>query len=219
MKEMFVFLLGAALVTGCAATKPQPGILGSTYEKLTPGPSGGVQLRWLKPGVDFSKYNKFMVDPISFVPADDAEANSMKDIDPEKLKALAAKCYQAFVNAIQQKYPVVAQPGPGVARIRFGVIDLKKSYPVFAGVTSVVPMALAITILKRPVTGSWTGGGSTVVQVLATDSMTNVVIGAGQEKYEAGFFERFTRYGQAEDAFTFLGERIVKLLDEVHGSK
>jgi hypothetical protein len=212
MKEMFVFLLGAMLVAGCATTKPQPGILGSTYEKLTPGPPGGVQLRWFKPGVDFSKYNELMVAPISFVPADEAEANRMKDIGPEKLKELADKCYQAFANPIEQKYPVVSQPGPSVARIRFGIIDLKKSYPVFAGVTSVVPMALAITILQRPLTGSWPGGGSTVVQVLVSDSMTNVVIVAGQEKYEAGFFERFTRYGQAEDAFKFLGNRAVRLI-------
>jgi hypothetical protein len=90
---------------------------------------------------------------------------------------------------------------------------------VVSGVTSVVPIGLAISILKRPVTGGWTGGGSTVGQLLATDSTTNEVIAAAQDSYEAGFFERFSRYGQAEEAFKQWGEKIVKFMDQAKGKK
>ncbi len=223
MKKLFVLFVGLialVLLAGCATTKPpQQGILGDSYTNLAPGPEGAANLRWAKPGVDFSKYNKVMVDPVSFAPADDSEADGIKDIDPEKLKELADKCNQAMVNAIKQKYPVVADPGPDVIRLRFGIIDLKKSYPGFAGITSVMPIGLALTLIKRPVTGRWTGGGSTVAQMLATDSLTNVAIAAAQDNYEAGFWERFSRYGSAEDAFTLWGERVVRFLDEAHGVK
>jgi hypothetical protein len=175
-------------------------------------------LRWLKPGVDFSKYNKVKLDPVSFAPAD-SQAAEMKDIDPEKLKELADKCNQALANAINKKYPVVTEPGPDVVEVRFAMIDLKKSYPVFSGVTSILPIGLAINLLKRPVTGRWTGGGSTIAQLMAKDSATGDVIAVAQDNYEAGFWERFSSYGQAEDAFEFWGEKLVKFLDEAHGAK
>ena len=176
-------------------------------------------MRWLKPGVDFSKYNKVMVAPISFLAADDSEAKALAEIDRAKLRELGEKCTQAVIDAIKQKYTVVSAPGPDVIAVRFGIIDLEKSYPVLSGVTSIAPPALAINLIRKGATGTWTGGGSTVAQLMATDSTTNVVIAAAQDKYEAGFFERFTTYGQAEDAFKSWGEKIAKFLEQAHGKK
>ncbi len=219
MKKLFVLLVGAMLLLGCATTPPPaPGILGDTYKNLEKGPSGGAMYRWVKPGVDFSKYNKVMVDPVSFVPEGD-EAEKMKEIDPKELKELGDKCNQAVADAIKQKYPVVTEPGPDVVRVRFGILDLKKSHPVFAGVSSILPIGLALNIVKRPITGRWSGGGATVAQLMATDSSTNEVVAAAQTNYEAGFFERFSSYGSAEDAFKFWGERVAKFLDDAHGKK
>ncbi len=223
MKKLFVLLvgiIGLMFLAGCATTKPpQPGILGDSYSNLAPGPEGGAKLRWLKSGVDFSKYNKVMIDPISFAPSDEEEAARIRDVDAAQMKELGDKCDAAVARAINKKYPVVTEPGPDVMRVRFGIIDLKKSYPGFAGVTSLMPIGLGLTLVKRPVTGRWTGGGSTVAQVLALDSTSNQPIAAAQDNYEAGFFERFSRYGSAEDAFEYWGERIVKFLDEAHGVK
>jgi len=220
MKKIFVLVMGLMLLASCATTTPPTtGILGDYYTKLQPGPEGGAKFRWLKPGVDFSKYNKVIVVPVSFVPTNDSEKKDAAGIDPEKLKELGDKCTQALANAINEKYPVVTEPGPDVARVRMAIIDLKRSYPVLSGVTSVVPMGLALTILKKPVTGRWTGGGATAAQLLATDSTTNEVIGAAQDNYEAGFLERFSSYGSAEDAFKHWGEGIVKFLDQAKAGK
>jgi hypothetical protein len=220
MKKLLVLLVGLTLLSACAtAGPPQPGILGDYYKNLEPGPEGGAKLRWLRPGVDFSKYDKVIVDPVSFVPTNESEKKDYQNIDPKELKELGEKCTQAVVDAIKVKYPVVTQPGPDVARIQFAIIDLKKSYPVLSGVTSIIPIGLAITLIKRPITGSWTAGGSTVAQVMVTDSATNEVIAVGQDNYEAGFWERFSRYGQVEDAFKSWGERIVKFMDEAHSGK
>jgi hypothetical protein len=220
MKKIFVLCMGLVLLASCATTTPPPpGILGDYYTKLQPGPEGGAKLRWLRPGVDFSKYNKVIVDPVSFVPANDSEKKDIEDIGPEKLKELSEKCTQALIDAIKAKHPVVTEPGPGVAQIRFAIVDLKKSRPVVSGVTSVVPVGLALTLLKRPVTGTWTGGGATTAQVMVTDSMTHEVIGVAQDNYEAGFTERFSPYGSVEDAFKRWGEGIVKFMDQAKAGK
>ena len=221
MKKIFVLVMGVMFLAACATVAPpQPGILGNYYKNLEPGPEGGAKLRWLKPGVDFSKYNKVKVDPIQFAPAtDESKAKEMKDMDPEDLRELADTCNLALANGIEKKYLVVTAPGPDVVEVRFAIIDLKKSYPVFSGVTSVLPIGLALNLLKRPVTGRWTGGGSTIAQLMGKDSVTGEVIAVAQDNYEAGFWERFSRYGSAEDAFEAWGEKIVKFLDEAHGAK
>jgi hypothetical protein len=52
---------------------------------LEPGPVGGARMRWLKPGIDFSKYNRLMLDRVIFFFAEDSE---YKGIDPQELKEL-----------------------------------------------------------------------------------------------------------------------------------
>jgi len=80
----FLFTVPAAF----AADIQYSGFLGnpSAYDLLKPGPEGGIKLRWLKPGVDFKKYNRFMVDSVVFFLADKAD---YKGIDPQEMKELA----------------------------------------------------------------------------------------------------------------------------------
>ena len=73
-------------------------------------------------GVMFGKYNKFMVDSVIFFFADDSE---YKGIDPNEMKELADNFNQAIVAAFKDKYPIVAEPGPDVARIRIAITGVK----------------------------------------------------------------------------------------------
>ena len=88
-----------------------------------------------------------------------------------------------------------------------------------SGVTSVVPIGLGISIVKKGVTDSWTGSGATSAELMAMDSMTNDVIAVAQDEKSAGFTERFSKWGSAEDAFKFWGERLKLFLDQAHGVK
>jgi hypothetical protein len=88
-----------------------------------------------------------------------------------------------------------------------------------SGVTSVVPIGLGISIVKKGVTDSWTGSGATSAELMAMDSMTNDVIAVAQDEKSAGFTERFSKWGSAQDAFKFWGERIELFMDQAHGVK
>ena len=79
MKRSAVLFIGLMLLVSCASTgkkkagevtHPKGGFLEGYYEKLGPGPEDGAKLRWLKPGVDFSKYEEFMIDSVVFFLAD-----------------------------------------------------------------------------------------------------------------------------------------------------
>ena len=218
VKLSMVVMIGFALMlcAGCASAPKETGFLNGYYKDLQPGPKDGVKQRWLKPGVDFAKYNKFMVDSVIFYYADDSED---KGIDAEQMKELTDAFNQEIVNALQDKYPIVADPGPDVARLRIALTNVKKSKPVISVVTSVVPVGLAINLVKKGTTGAWTGSGATSAEFEALDSMTNEVIAVAVDEQTAGFTERFSRLGSAKDAFKFWAERIRKFMDESRGMK
>ncbi len=216
MKKIFVLFAGLMFLSGCASTAPKSSFLGPYQKAMEPGPSDGAKMRWLKPGVDFAKYNKFMVDYVTFVMADDSE---YKGIDGEEMKKLGDAASLALVNAIKAKYPVVGEPGPDVCRIRAAIVGLKQSSPVLSGITSVIPVGLGISLVKKGAGGAWSGAGATQAEFMLLDSTTNEVIAVAYDEYAAGFTERFTKWGSVEDAFKYWGERGVKNLDAVKAGK
>jgi hypothetical protein len=199
-----------------AASEKSTGFLGNYAKKLQPGPEGGVKSRWLKPGTDFAKYDKVMLDSVVFYfdPASDD-----KGIDPEVMKELSDAFNLELVNALKDKYPVVSEPGPDVVRIKIALTGVKQSRPVVSGVTSIVPVGLAISVVKKGTTGAWSGSGATGAEFLAFDSASEEVIAAAQDKQTAGFTERFSKYGSANEAFKFWAGRIRTFLDQAHGVK
>jgi hypothetical protein len=212
MKKALVILAGLMLLAGCATTNvSQSGFLGDYYKNLAPGPKDGAKMRWLKPGVDFGKYNKVMVDSVVFALANDSEN---KTIDPEVMKDLQEKCNLALTNAIKEKYPIVTEPGPDVARIRIAITGLKASNPVLSAMTSLNPVGLGVNLVKKGSGGSYTGSGATNAELMGLDSMSNDVIIVAQDEATAGFTERFSKYGSAEDSFKYWGEKIVKFLND-----
>lgn len=217
-KSVMALLLVLAFVlsAGCSSTPKQSDFLNGYYSKLKPAPAGGGVERWLKPGVDFSKYNKLMVDSVVFYLAPDSKD---KSIDPEDMKELSDAFNLELVNALKDKYPIVADPGPDVLRIKVAITGIKKSKPVMSAVSSVLPVGLGISVIKKGTTGAWTGSGQTNAEMYIFDSETNDVIGAAKGEKAAGFTERFSKYGSAKEAFKFWAERLRTFLDEAHGIK
>ncbi len=223
IRKVMAVIMGMALmgfVISCASTGAQSkgaaaggqktGFLHGYYEKLKPGQAEDEpKLMWIKPGVDYTKYKKVMVDYVIFAFAEDSE---YKGIDANEMKKLADGASLALVNALKKKLPVVSQPGPDVLRVRTAIIDLKQSNPAISAVTSVVPVGLGLSLVKKGATDSWTGSGATTAEMMVLDSMTNGVLGAGEDQMAAGFSERFTKWGSVEEAFEFWGERLAKRL-------
>ena len=217
MKNTLVMLIGVMLLAGCATTAPtKVNFLGDYAKNLEPGPPGGAKMRWLKPGVDFYKYKKFMVDYVVFALAEDSNS---KVINGDDMKKLGDACTQAIIDALKDKYPIVADPGPDVARFRFAIVDLKQSRPALSAVTSVIPVGLGISLVKKGATESWSGSGATTVQFMVLDSATDEVIVVAEDEYHAGFTERFSKWGSAEDAFKYWGQRLRKFMDDLVAAK
>ena len=206
MKRLLVLLMGMMFLASCATTAPpKTGFLGEYYKNLTPAPEGALaKLRWIKPGAEFTKYKKLMVDYVVFALADDSE---YKAISGDEMKELGDAASLALVNAIKATTPVVAEPGPDVGRFRMAIVGLKQSNPVISGITTVIPIGIGISVIKKGAAGAWSGAGATRAEAMVLDSMTNEVLAVGTLEYTAGFTERFTKWGSVEEAFKYWGEK------------
>ncbi len=192
------------------------GFLGnpSVYDALRPLEGGGA--RWLKPGVDFTKYKRFMVDSVVFFLADKAD---YKGIDPQDMKELCDEFNKALVAAFKDKLPIVAEPGPDVARVRFAITNVQPSRPGVSAVTSIVPVGLAVSLVKKGSKGGWVGSGETASELMILDTMTNEIVALGAIKRAAEFDERFSKWDSAREAFRFWSERLVNAIIEVRSGK
>jgi len=192
----------------CLSTYDHPEIM------LQPGPPGGVKMRWLKPGVDFSRYHRLMLDPVVFFFAPDSE---YKGMEPRELKALADAFRRRLIDTLKKGYPIVASPAPDVARLRFAITDLRQSRPVLSGISSDGLHGSGKKSRQKSAGLLWAGSGATAGELIVFDSLTQDVIAATKDKRTFGLKEKFTRWGSAEDAFQFWAERLRSFMDRVHG--
>ena len=117
------------------------------------------------------------------------------------------------------KWPIVAEPGSDVARLRIAITNIKPSRPGVSAVTSVVPVALGVSLVKKGATGGWSGSGDTCIELIALDSTTNEILLLAFDEQKAAFEQRFSKWGSANDAFKFWSEKAVAFIDNYKGVK
>ena len=195
-----------AMLVGCAGTQQQgySGFL-KDYPKMEKGP-GDVDLRYLKPGVDFGKYNKIMMDEVVFFFKADAD---YKGIHPDEILELRDAFHEIYIQELGDM--LTDKPGPDVARMRLAVTDLEPSSPVSGTMTTVVPVGLAVSVVKRGATGEYMGIGSASCEVEFLDSLSNERIAVGIDKYEGGKLD-IGKLSPAKAAFHYWGERLMNFV-------
>jgi hypothetical protein len=204
------------LVAGCSQQQVKySGFLG-TYPKFQPGPSDGVDLGYVKKGVDFSKYNRLMFDQVVFYLKKDSK---YKGIQPEEMKELADMFHLAAAKALEGAYPIVGEPGPDVLRVRVAITNIELGNPAKSAITTVLPVGLALSILKKAATGKHTGVGSAGMEAEFLDSLTNERVAAAIDEQEGSKLSGMTKFGSAKEAFEFWSERLRIFLDKAHGKK
>lgn len=197
-----------AALMGCATQQKQDysGFL-QNYPSFEKG-MHGVDKRYLKEGVDFSKYKKIMMDEVVFFFKQDAD---YKGIHPDEIKELSQEFHKAFIEALGDR--LTDTPGPDVARMRLAVTDLETSSPVSGTMTTVIPVGLAVNLVKKGATGGYIGIGSASMEAEFLDSISNERIAVVVDKAPGGKFD-LGKLSAAKSAFSFWAERLKAFLDE-----
>lgn len=211
--SLFVASLMVTSIAACAKQVRYSGFL-SSYSGLEKGPKGGADLVYAKEGVFFKKYKKIMMDQVVFYFSEDSED---KGIQPEEMKALADEFHKKFAEVVGTDYPFTDTPGPDVIRIRTAITNIEESHPGVGVITTVLPQALAISYIKKGVTGEHTGVGSATMEMEMLDSMTNERLATAVDIRSGGKLASWSKYGAVKEAFEFWAKRLKTRLDEIHG--
>ena len=149
------------------------------------------------------EFDSFIIDPVVVLFERDAENPTFSDEEIEKLKAHVVKELTEQLTR-DDRYSVVTEPGPGVARLRAGLTNVEETIGV-----------LNLSIYTK-ITGLGLGGVSAEGEMV--DSVTGEQVGAmvrwgtGSRVLKAGL----TPTGDAKIAIDKWAKNVRKLLDEQH---
>jgi hypothetical protein len=210
-----MILLTGLILFGCAAPKKveQSGFL-TNPPQFEPGPKKGMDQVYIKPGLNLSSYNKVMLHEVEFFLKKDAAG---KGLQASEIKELADSVHLAVSEALGTDYPMVTEPGSDVLLVRPAITDIEISNPAVTGITTIVPVGLAISLVKQATTGEATGVGGASMEVEFRDSMTNERLAAAIDTFDGSKMSGFTKLGSAKEAFEFWAKRLKVTMDKAHG--
>jgi len=192
-----LLLISVILLGGCAAGRmddvEESGFL-VDYSQLTPGGEDRAALTYVKPGVDFKKYDAIMFDRVSVWLSPEAET---RGIDPAVFKKMSDYFQNALIDAVKDGYTVVDQPGANVLRVRAAITDVEPSNPVAKAVS---------------VDNMGTGGAEAEFELL--DSMSSERLAAAVDRRRGGKPASRAVWEDTKDVFDYWAKRFRVRLDE-----
>jgi len=145
----------------------------SDYSRISKTKDKTGSYEYRDPAVDYSKYNKLLVDRIKVFFKDDSE---YKGIDPDELKVLTDYFHEAIRKAVEDAYPLVEEPGPDVLHLRVAVTDLVPNKPEASVASLAIPFAWVADAgsgVAKGEVGSTMFTGEATIEVEALDSITS----------------------------------------------
>jgi hypothetical protein len=207
-------LASALLFAGCAAsgmkTVEKTGFLGD-YSQLSPGGENRAALVYIKPGADLKPYNKLMFERVVVLLSDSADYRA---IDPTTLKELADYYQNAIFAAVKDGYEIVAQPGPGVLRVRVAITEIKPSKPVANTLSTITPPGMLISSVTKLASDENLGTGEAGTEFELLDAMTGERLAAAVDRRQGGKGVFRGKWDDTRDAFDYWAKRFRQRLDE-----
>jgi hypothetical protein len=201
------------------------------YSKISTTASADGAYRYRDPNADVGKYDKLLVDRIKIFFKEDSE---YKGIDPDELKMLTDYFYEAIEREVGDVYPMVAEPGPTVLRLRIAVTDLVPNKPEASVVTLAVPFAWVVdgaSGAAKGEVGSTAFTGEATIEGEALDSMSSQQLSAFIEtevakKYNwskgvgagvSSYMKAYSKWDYTKKAIDAWAKLLRERLDETHG--
>jgi hypothetical protein len=209
MKKTYLLMILAigimVIQCGCAARRAQRTGFLSDYSNLKP--SSDVSYRHIPSQATIRRYSKFIIDPvvIHFHTGSKAiEERTKGKITEQDITDLKNYMHDAIVDAISDRYGIAYRPGPGVARVRIAVTDLKKANVLM----NIHPGSKLL--------GSGLGGASLEAEWI--DSQTGEQIAALVESQlgDRLSLDGLSEWGDAKAIMDGWAQRFRQRLDEAH---
>lgn len=210
------------LAIGCSTThqarsvKPS-GFLGY-YTQLKAGEGDQALLRYVNPAAQWSRYRRIMLPPVQIYAG---KNSSLAKASPEERQALAGYFTAALREELKQDYGFATAPGPDVMIIRVAITDADDSMVLLDTITTLMPIGLALSTMKRVVVGSDSFVGEAQAEMEIADSTTGTRLAAAVDKRVGtkALRSKFGAWNHAKEAFDYWAEQIRERLAEARKGK
>jgi hypothetical protein len=224
-RKLLTGVLAAGLLlslTACRTTHQMRGDVEESgflqdYSQLQKGESGQAKLVYLNPDANWAGYTKVYIQPFELWKSDDPESKLGK-LDKEDQQILVDYAYSSLSNALAKDYQIVDRAGPGVLVIHGAITEAKKCKPVSNLISSVVPIGMGLSLVKRVIFGTGLGVGQCQAEVELLDGVTNQRLAAAVDR-RAGtkaIRTKFnTTFGDVKLALDYWSEKLAKRLAQL----
>jgi Protein of unknown function (DUF3313) len=218
--SVVALLVASQMLVGCAATRgrrftepEKSGFLGD-YSELKKNPEFPAALVYIKPGVQWSRYDSIDIESAGLWVSD-----STKNISREDQQHLTDVLYSKMAKDLGDVFKLSNQPGPNTLVLRVALTQAQGAKVPLRVVSTVVPqLRLPTAVLGLGTDTAFTVGSATV-EMEVLDSVTNQRLAAGVDN-RAGtkvlFAKRtFQTWGDVEAACDRWASRIAYQLARV----
>jgi hypothetical protein len=199
-------------LTGCAATRgrrgapEQSGFLGN-YSALEKNPAYPAALVYVKPGVQWSRYNAIQLESAGLYLTE-----STSKLSPQDQERLAGDLYTTLHDELDKYFVLAAGPGPSTLRLRAALTQAQGANVAARVVTTVIPQLRMLSTIGGLATDTAATVGTATGEIELVDSTTGerlvaaVDERAGTKALFAG--RAYTTWGDVQAAVNYWSKRI-----------
>jgi len=202
--------LGCGAVRGRRGTPEESGFL-RDYSQLQPRKGYEARLVYVKPGVDWSRYDAVDIDSVTLWANRETEK-----LSPDERQMLTDLLYKALHEKLGAEFRLADRPGPDVLRLRAALTQAKGANVPLRTISTIVPQVLLLSTAVGLSADVAETVGTATVEAELLDSVTGDRLAAAVDQ-RAGTKSLFTTrtfstWGDVEAAANFWSARVAQFL-------
>jgi hypothetical protein len=189
MKRTFGFLVLLSilvLIFGCTASYQARSVNEKESPLVNPdilvkGKGDQALYRYINPKVNIKDYDKIIIDPVTIYKDGDLDKEQLKNY-----QTLANNAYVYLTKELEKDYRIVKEPEAGAMRFQWAIIDADPTKPVRNTLSTVVPIGMALSVVKLAAVGKQSGVGEITTEIKVSDANTGELMGAALDRRVGG---------------------------------
>ena len=181
---------------------------------LVQGKDDQALYRYVNPKADIKQYTMILIDPVMVY----KDAALDKD-EREDYQKLANNAFVYLTKELEKDYRIVKDPAPGTMRVQMAIVDADSSKPVRNTLSTMVPVGIALSLVKYTATGKQSGVGEITVGMKITDASTGELLGAALDRRVGGkeLSKLWSGWHNADDALQYWAKKLSFALCDMRG--